>query len=81
MTTVDRTAYPRFRAKKPITKKELSELYTPSEKDIAFVQKNANGLKNQFHLILFLKSFQRLGYFVQIKTIPSQIISHIKKTA
>ena len=50
MTTVDRTAYPRFREKKPITKKELVKLYTPSEKEIAFVQQNANGLKNQFHL-------------------------------
>jgi len=79
MTTVDRTAYPRFREKKPITKKELVELYTPSEKEITFVQKNANGLKNQFHLMLFLKSFQRLGYFVPIKIIPDQIINHIMK--
>lgn len=77
MTTIDRTAYPRFKTKEIISEKELIEIYTPSEKEEDFVFRNANGIKNQFQLMLFLKSFQRLGYFIKLENIPKAIINHI----
>lgn len=77
MTTIDRTAYPRFKTKEIIPEKELAKIYTPSEKEKDFVFKNANGIKNQFQLMLFLKSFQRLGYFVKLENIPEIITKHI----
>lgn len=42
MTTVERTAYPRF--KKTFSKRELNTTYTPTPEEIAFAQAHAYGL-------------------------------------
>jgi len=76
MTSVERTAYPRFR--RAPTVRELRELYTPTPTDIAFVATTARGLAQKFGLMILLKAYQRLGYFPKPETIPGAIIGHIR---
>src|SRR5579859_3140497 len=76
MTSIERTAYPRF-SRAP-SAKELRELYTPTPHDIAFVTTRARGDGPQLALMILLKVFQRLGYFPSPQEIPGTIISHIR---
>ena len=76
MTSIERTAYPRFSRAPSV--KELRELYTPTPHDIAFVTTGARGDGPQFALMILLKAFQRLGYFPSPQEIPGAVISHIR---
>ncbi len=76
MTSIERTAYPRFTRAPSV--KELRTLYTPTPTDIAFVATTARGPSQKFGLMILLKVYQRLGYFPRPETIPGAIISHIR---
>jgi TnpA family transposase len=76
MTSIERTAYPRFRRTPSI--KELRDLYTPTLADKDFVNKTARGPAQKFGLMILLKVYQRLGYFPKPETIPGAIIGHIR---
>ena len=76
MTSIERTAYPRFTRAPSV--KELRTLYTPTPTDIAFVATTARGPAQKFGLMILLKIYQRLGYFPRPETIPGAIISHIR---
>lgn len=68
VTSIERTAYPRF--KRQFTTKELTDIYTPTPSEIAFAYSTAKGESNILNLLVILKSFQRLGYFPLIADIP-----------
>ena len=76
MTSIERTAYPRL--KRQFTTKELTEIYTPTNSEIAFAYSTTKGESNILNLLVILKSFQRLGYFPSIADIPLKIINHIR---
>jgi TnpA family transposase len=76
VTSIERTAYPRF--KRQFTTKELAEIYTPTLAEIAFAYNTTKGESNILNLLVILKSFQRLGYFPSIADIPLKIINHIR---
>ena len=76
MTSIERTAYPRF--KRHFTSKELTEIYTPTRAEIAFAYSTTKGQSNIFNLLLALKSFQRLGYFSKFSELPHPIINHLR---
>jgi len=76
VTSVERTAYPRF--KRHFTTKELAEIYTPTTTEIAFAYNATKGQGNIFNLIVVLKAFQRLGYFLKLSDIPNPIVNHIR---
>ena len=76
MTSIERTAYPRFSRAPSV--KELRELYTPTPHDIAFVTTRERSDSPQFALMILLKAFQRLGYFPSPQEIPGAVISHIR---
>ncbi|EMX0193121.1 Tn3 family transposase [Bacillus cereus] len=78
MTSIERTAYPRF--KQNLTRKELKEIYTVTYEENQFAHKVARGTIPVFSLLVMLKSFQRLGYFPRPKDIPSVIIHHIRSS-
>lgn len=89
MTAIERTAYPTFKSC-PLHQKELDDFYTPTEKEMLFIQKklrknsnkkNAISTYEQHYLntIVLLKSFQRLGYFPALRTVPKNIITHIRE--
>ncbi|SRR5258708_5931587 len=72
MTSIERTAYPRFSRAPSV--KELREIYTPTPTDVAFVVTTARGPAQKFGLMILLKVYQRLGYFPKPETIPGAII-------
>lgn len=76
MTSIERTAYPRF--KRHYTPNELNEIYTPTRIEIAFALKVTTGEENYFNLLVLLKIFQRLGYFPKIADIPPSVINHVR---
>jgi len=71
MTSIERTAYPRFTRAPSV--KELREIYTPTPTDVAFVTTTARGLAQKFGLMILLKVYQRLGYFPKPETIPERL--------
>jgi len=76
MPAIHETIYPRF--KSHVTKKELLEIYTPTIDEIALAKEFSKG-EPFFPFILMLKTFQRLGYFIQLSKIPKQIIIHLSE--
>jgi hypothetical protein len=52
MTSIERTAYPRFR--RAPSKKELRELYTPTLADVDFVNQISRGPAQKFGLMILL---------------------------
>ena len=76
MTSIERTAYPRFGRAPSV--KELRTIYTPTPTDVAFVATTARGPAQKFGLMILLKVYQRLGYFPKPETIPGAIIGHIR---
>lgn len=77
MTSIERTAYPRF--KRYYTPNELKNIYTPTTEDQLFATEYTRNDNNYLNLLVALKSFQRLGYFPKLEQIPLSIINHIKK--
>lgn len=76
MASIERTAYPRL--KKSFTDAELKNFYTPTEDEIYFVENRSNGDDPRLHLLVLLKTFQRLGYFPRIEDVPRQIIKFLR---
>lgn len=76
MTTIERTAYPRFGSSP--SKSDLSRLYTPTFREIELAKRNTRGEGQSLAYLLMLKSFQRLGYFPAPEEVPEAIVSHIR---
>jgi hypothetical protein len=76
MTSIERTAYPRF--KPSPSNKELIELYTPTEAEIKLATSKTRNYDGHFSFLVMLKTFQRLGYFCQFEFVPHSIIDHIR---
>lgn len=78
MSSVHETAYPRF--KPDLTDRELQEIYTPSRKEIEFIQQQCRQPMQRLAMLTLLKTFQRLGYFVTLAEVPERIQIHIAKS-
>ena len=76
MSSIERTAYPRFTRAPSV--KELREIYTPTPTDVAFVATKARGSAQKFALMILLKVYQRLHHFPDPQSIPGAVISHIR---
>ena len=71
MTSIRRTAYPRFQSH--LTHQELEEIYQPTEDELHFVHLNAKGDAQRLTLLLLLKCYQHLGYLPSLELIPENI--------
>ena len=60
MTTIERTAYPRFKI--AFTQDELEHFYNPTESDRVFVENRAQDEAQPLAIMILLKAFQKLGY-------------------
>ena len=76
MASIERTAYPRF--KRYYTLNELRAIYTPTPSEKALALANSTGQRNYFNFIVLLKTFQRLGYFPKLSSIPVPIVNYIR---
>ncbi len=79
MTTLHETAYPRL--KPDPTRKDLESFYTPKDEELAFVDATAVRPLSRLAVLIHLKLFQRLGYFVLLANVPEPIIRHIAQAA
>ena len=74
MPLVSDTAYPRLEPNPSAT--EVAR-FTPTPAEIAFVRRRARQDGARLALLVLLKSFQRLGYFVAFEDIPPVIVEHV----
>ncbi|MDR0769576.1 MAG: Tn3 family transposase [Burkholderiales bacterium] len=75
MTSPHETAYPRLKADPTV--RELDEIYTPTRRELAFINTLARRSLNRVAILMHLKLFQRLGYFTQLTDAPETIRNHI----
>lgn len=75
MTSIERTAYPRF--KQSLTEQELEAFYTPTKEDIILGKALANTRVGKLSFTILLKTFQKLGYLPKIESVPKQIKNYI----
>jgi hypothetical protein len=80
MSSIEKTAYPRFPKRKKIKPDELNRSYSLRPDEISMINLAANKDKLRLNLAIQLKTFQRLGYFVDMDDIPSEIIVHIRQS-
>ncbi len=76
LTSIDRTAYPRFRRSVPM--KELQESFSPSESEINWARERTRTPEHLLALLLLLKAFQRLGCFPDLFEVPLSIVDHVR---
>ena len=75
MPSASDTAYPRLKTNPSAT--ELGEIYAPNIFELVFAAEHARKPALQVGLLLLLKTFQRLGYFVRYRRHPrSNRFSH-----
>lgn len=79
MSSIERTAYPRFATGRVLKERELEQFYSLTPDELNYIYKNIRGTEMRLNLAVQLKTFQRLGYFPALKSVPSLIIEHIKK--
>lgn len=75
MTTIERTAYPRF--KSSFTQDELARFYNPTEADVTFVEDVATDEAQQLAMIILLKAFQKLGRLPKLSDVPIPVGKYI----
>jgi Domain of unknown function (DUF4158) len=76
MTSIERTAYPRF--KRLISARELREAFTPTTKETAWARGLARPPAHLLGLVVLLKTFQRLGYFPGTDDVPAAVTEHVR---
>ena len=64
MASIERTAYPRFR--RAVSVRELHESFTPGLAEIEWARELTRSPEHCLALVVWLKSFQRLGYFPEL---------------
>jgi len=75
MPRLHETAYPRL--KTAVTESELQEIYSPTAEELVFAEEQTRSETAKVGLLVLLKTFQRLGYFVPLATVPHRIVAHL----
>jgi hypothetical protein len=68
------TAYPRLPADPGLA---ALEAFTPEAAEIAFARQRTRQAAPRLALLVLLKTFQRLGYFVRLADVPVAVIAHV----
>lgn len=77
MTSVDRTAYPRFG--RVVSARELAESFTPSVAEVEWARERTQDPQHLLALVVWLKSHQRLGYFPKVEDVPAVVVRHVRE--
>ena len=78
MTWIERTAYPRL--PRTVSLKELRESFTPGDEEMAWARTHTQSDRHLLALVVWLKCYQRLGYFPPAAAIPASVIDHVRVT-
>ena len=73
------TAYPLL--KPSPSARELDEVYTPTLFEMGFAEKRTRDPVPRIGLLVLLKTFQRLGYFVKLSEVPKSIVRRVSTPA
>jgi len=79
MSSIERTAYPRFAPGRALKEQELEQFYSLTPDELVYVKQNVRAPLMRLNFAVQLKTFQRLGYFAEFKDVPVIIVEHIKK--
>ena len=78
MTTIHDTIYPRL--KTIVSPQDLERVYTPTPDECALAAQVAQDDVAYLGFLIYLKTFQRLGYFVRLPSVPDCIVQHIARS-
>lgn len=78
MTSIERTAYPRF--KRLITAHELHLFFAPTREEVAWAAERMDSDGHQLALLLALKSYQRMGRFPKPDEYPEMVVDFVHRT-
>jgi hypothetical protein len=73
MSGIRDTAYPQM--KSAPSARELADVYTPNFVELVWAEKRTRESAPRVGLLVLLKTFQRLGYFVSLPEIPRPILA------
>jgi hypothetical protein len=76
MTSVDRTAYPRFG--RVVSGRELADSFTPTGAEAEWARGRTQDARHLLALTVLLKSYQRLGYFPKAEDVPPLVVRHVR---
>ncbi|WP_377273683.1 DUF4158 domain-containing protein [Peterkaempfera sp. SMS 1(5)a] len=79
MTSIERTAYPRFI--RLITARELHVFFAPSEEERAWAEAATDSDEHWLTLLLALKAYQRMGCFPKAHDVPDQVVEFVRRAA
>ena len=68
MPSIQETAYPRLKSNP--SSRDLESIYTPTADELDFARRLARTPVNQLGVLVQLKTFQRLGYSVSVRSVP-----------
>ncbi|MFD3874842.1 DUF4158 domain-containing protein [Streptomyces sp. NPDC058623] len=77
MTSIERTAYPRF--KRLITAHELHLFFSPSREEVQWATDSTDSDGHLLALLLALKSYQRMGRFPKLDEIPDMVVDFVRR--
>jgi hypothetical protein len=77
VTSIERTAYPRF--KRFLSARELHVFYTPQPEEIAWARGQVRSDEHLLALMVQAKCFGRLGYFPRLEDVPDAVVGHIRR--
>ena len=77
MTSIERTAYPRF--KRFLSAWELHVLYTPRPEEIAWARGQARSDEHLLALMVQVKCFSRMGYLPRLEDVPDVVVGNIRR--
>ena len=77
MPSVNDTAYPRLKSNP--SPDALQTLYTPTPEELTLARRVTRGEVSRLGFVVLLKTFQTVGYAVQLSEVPEVIIAHITK--
>jgi Domain of unknown function (DUF4158)/Tn3 transposase DDE domain len=75
MPTLQETIYPRL--KSVVSPQDLERVYTPTPEECALAAQLTQDAVAYLGFLIYLKTFQRLGYFVRLHAVPDSIVRHI----
>jgi TnpA family transposase len=77
VTSIERTAYPRF--KRFLSARELHVFYTPQPEEITWARGQVRSDEHLLALMVQAKCFGRLGYFPRLEDVPDVVVGHIRR--
>ncbi|WP_094792137.1 Tn3 family transposase [Streptomyces kasugaensis] len=77
VTSIERTAYPRF--KRLITAHELHLFFSPTRDELEWAADRTDSDEHLLALLLTLKSYQRMGCFPKVEDIPEAVAEFVRR--